>query len=224
MAKLVSSVETFFIFNTVSAANAPIKIFSRIGNYSSTIIEFDRSKIELISDSKICKLKNLTVMKVDCSFNYKEQKLRFSSGIISIDDKKLILKYPSELYKDLTRYARRVEKKSQMELRVFRKDAAGGFVEIKSEVINLSIKGLLFEVVGTVNELQDTEELLVQFVVENRVVKCMAKVTRSYVKNEKNIIAVEFKEMQVENMRFLFEKLYGKQYTDVDAEYYIGKV
>jgi len=94
------------------------------------------------------------------------------------------------------------------------------------KIIDISASGLLFSY-PTSNLSQSLfidSELMVTITSPNRTVNAKARIVRR-IKDKNNIyFGCQFLDMFPEDMRFLFERIYGKPFTDVDANFLTGQV
>jgi hypothetical protein len=93
-------------------------------------------------------------------------------------------------------------------------------------VIDISASGLLFAYPqsGLASALQLDTELAVQFSALKRTVSTNARIVRRYRDSTHYYFGCRFLDMVPEDMRFLFEFLYGKPLTDKDAVFLSGQV
>jgi hypothetical protein len=111
---------------------------------------------------------------------------------------------------------------------------ANGYFEagrIKNEpfqgkIVDISASGLLFAYPHSnfSTALLPDSELAVQLSVPKRNIKATAKIVRRYKDNTLGYFGCRFLDMSPEDMRFLFEYLYGKIFTDSDASFIAGQV
>jgi hypothetical protein len=94
------------------------------------------------------------------------------------------------------------------------------------KIIDISASGLLFtypsSALGTT--LLPDSELTVRLSTPRRVVNTKAKIVRRYKDNVQGYYGCRFMELEPEDMRFLFEYIYGKHFTDTDAAFLSGQV
>jgi hypothetical protein len=67
-------------------------------------------------------------------------------------------------------------------------------------------------------------ELAVRLTALKRNIRATAKIARRYKDNSMGYFGCRFLDMAPEDMRFLFEYLYGKSFTDTDASFMAGQV
>jgi hypothetical protein len=94
------------------------------------------------------------------------------------------------------------------------------------KVIDISASGVLFAYpqTGLSSALLPDSELSVKLVTPNRSVKANARIVRRYKDNALGYFGCRFLDMAPEDMRFLFEYIYGKPFTDQDASFLAGQV
>jgi hypothetical protein len=66
--------------------------------------------------------------------------------------------------------------------------------------------------------------LSVKLKTERRTVATKAKIVRRYKDSSQHYFGCRFIEMEPEDLRFLFEYIYGKPFTDKDAAFLTGQV
>ena len=96
----------------------------------------------------------------------------------------------------------------------------------EGKIIDISASGLLFTYPNSAFALtlMLDSELAVQLKTERRTVKAKAKIVRRYKDNTQGYFGCRFLDMAPEDLRFLFEYIYGKAFTDQDAAYLSGQV
>ena len=94
------------------------------------------------------------------------------------------------------------------------------------KIIDISVSGLLFAYPNSVHAstLLPDSELSVRLVTPRRVVNTKAKIVRRYKDNIHGYFGCRFMDMAPEDLRFLFEYIYGKPFTDNDAAFLSGQV
>jgi hypothetical protein len=96
----------------------------------------------------------------------------------------------------------------------------------EGKVIDISVSGLLFAYPGsplTASLLPDSE-LSVKLTAPKRTVNTKARIVRRYKDNTQGYFGCRFFGMEPEDIRFLFEYIYGKPFTDNDAVFLSGQV
>ena len=96
----------------------------------------------------------------------------------------------------------------------------------EGKIIDISASGLLFTYPhsGLSSALLPDSELAVRLSVPNRNIRASAKIVRRYKDNTMGYFGCRFLDMAPEDMRFLFEYIYGKPFTDNDASFVAGQV
>jgi len=96
----------------------------------------------------------------------------------------------------------------------------------EGKIIDISASGLLFAYPNSPLSvtLMPENELSVQLKTENRTVNTKAKVVRRYKDNSQGYFGCRFVEMEPEDLRFLFEYIYGRTFSDTDAAFLSGQV
>jgi hypothetical protein len=96
----------------------------------------------------------------------------------------------------------------------------------EGKIIDISASGFLFTYHNSsfASTLLPDAELSVQLKAPNRIVNANAKIVRRYTDNVQVYFGCRFAHMEPEDLRFLFEYIYGKPFTDNDAEFLSGKV
>jgi len=94
------------------------------------------------------------------------------------------------------------------------------------KIIDISASGLLFAYPNSLHAstLMPDSELSVQLMTPRRTVNTRAKIVRRYKDNVQGYFGCRFLDMAPEDLRFLFEYIYGKPFTDTDAEFLSGQV
>ncbi|MDR2185938.1 MAG: PilZ domain-containing protein [Treponema sp.] len=96
----------------------------------------------------------------------------------------------------------------------------------EGKVIDISASGMLFAYSHSAlssSLLLDTE-LAVKLISSNRNINANAKIVRRYKDNTMGYFGCRFLDIVPEDMRFLFELIYGKPFTDKDASFLAGQV
>jgi hypothetical protein len=93
-------------------------------------------------------------------------------------------------------------------------------------VIDISASGLLFAYPPSAlfTSLLPDSELMIKITTPNRFVQCNAKIVRLYKDSAMGYFGCRFQDMAPEDVRFLFECIYGKPLTDSDADFLAGQV
>ncbi|MCL2320056.1 MAG: PilZ domain-containing protein [Treponema sp.] len=96
----------------------------------------------------------------------------------------------------------------------------------EGKIIDISASGLLFAYPNSVlaSTLLPDNELTTRLIAPRRVVNAKAKIVRRYKDNIQGYFGCRFLDMEPEDLRFLFEYIYGKPFTDNDAAFLSGKV
>ena len=94
------------------------------------------------------------------------------------------------------------------------------------KIIDISASGVLFA--NPLSTLSSTlvpdSELSVKIITKRRNINSKARIIRRYKDKTMGYFGCKFLDMAPEDMRFLFEFLYGKPFTDADASFLIGQV
>jgi len=93
-------------------------------------------------------------------------------------------------------------------------------------IIDISASGLLFTYPNSVlaTTLMPDSELSVRLTVPRRTVNAKARIVRRYRDNIQTYYGCRFLDMEPEDLRFLFEYIYGRPFTDTDAAFLSGQV
>lgn len=93
------------------------------------------------------------------------------------------------------------------------------------KVIDVSASGLLFAnpSAALASALLPDSEIDIQLTAGKRTVKTGAKIVRRYKDSSMHYFGCRYTDIAPEDLRFLFEYLYGKTYTDADAQFMTGK-
>ena len=96
----------------------------------------------------------------------------------------------------------------------------------EGRIIDISASGLLFTYPNSVfaSTLLPDSELSVKLKTPRRTVNCKARIVRRYKDNVQGYFGCRFLDMEPENLRFLFEFIYNKPFTDDDAAFLSGQV
>jgi len=94
------------------------------------------------------------------------------------------------------------------------------------KIIDISASGLLFTYPHSVlsSTLLPDNELSVRLTAPRRTVNCKARIVRRYKDNIQGYFGCRFMDMVPEDLRFLFEYIYGKPFTDTEAAFLSGQV
>jgi hypothetical protein len=104
-----------------------------------------------------------------------------------------------------------------------------GHIKNKSftgRIVDISVSGLLFAYPDSSlsNGLFPGSELSVNLIVPKHTINTGVKIVRRYTDTTMNYFGCHFFNMAPQDMRFFFEYLYGKPYTDSDAAFMAGQV
>jgi len=96
----------------------------------------------------------------------------------------------------------------------------------EGRIIDISASGLLFTYPVSVlaTTLLPDSELSVKLKTPRRTVDAKARIVRRYKDNIQGYFGCRFLDMEPEDLRFLFEYIYGKPFTDSDASFLSGQV
>jgi len=96
----------------------------------------------------------------------------------------------------------------------------------EGKIIDISASGLLFSYPNSVlsSVLMPDNELTVKLVTPHRLVNAKARIVRRYKDNIQGYFGCRFLDIAPEDLRFLFELIYGKPFTDNDAAFLSGQV
>ncbi|MCL2231685.1 MAG: PilZ domain-containing protein [Treponema sp.] len=96
----------------------------------------------------------------------------------------------------------------------------------EGKVIDISASGLLFAYPNSTLAvtLMPNSELSVRLSSPRRTVSCKAKIVRRYKDSSHGYFGCRFIDMAPEDLRFLFEYIYGRPFTDSDATFLSGQV
>jgi len=96
----------------------------------------------------------------------------------------------------------------------------------EGKIIDISASGLLFTYTNSAffNSLMPDSELEIKLKTDRRTVNVKAKIVRRYKDNMQGYFGCRFINMEPEDLRFLFEYIYGKTFTDIDAAFLAGQV
>ena len=96
----------------------------------------------------------------------------------------------------------------------------------EGRIIDISASGLLFTYPNSLfaSTLLPDNELSVKLKTPRRTVNTKARIVRRYKDNVQGYFGCRFLDMEPEDLRFLFEFIYGKPFTDNDAAFLSGRV
>jgi c-di-GMP-binding flagellar brake protein YcgR len=96
----------------------------------------------------------------------------------------------------------------------------------EGKIIDISASGLLFVYPNSAmsSAMLIDSELAVRLNAPHRTIRSSARIVRRYKDNSMNYFGCRFLDMAPEDMRFLFEYLYGKPFTDSDGSFLSGSV
>jgi c-di-GMP-binding flagellar brake protein YcgR len=96
----------------------------------------------------------------------------------------------------------------------------------EGKIIDISASGLLFACPHSsfASTLMPDSELSVRLKTPRRTVNARAKIVRRYKDSSQGYFGCRFLDMEPEDLRFLFEYIYGRQFTDKDAAFFSGQV
>ncbi|HCM25226.1 MAG: pilus assembly protein PilZ [Treponema sp. GWB1_62_6] len=97
--------------------------------------------------------------------------------------------------------------------------------QFEGKVIDVSASGLLFAhpKQALAAALLVDSELDIQLTTAKRVVKTGARIVRRYKDSSVNYFGCRYTDIAPEDLRFIFEYIYGKPFTDADASVLIGR-
>jgi hypothetical protein len=97
---------------------------------------------------------------------------------------------------------------------------------LDGRMIDISVSGTLFTYPHSnfASSLVLNSELAVKLSAPKRVITTGAQIVRRYVDRKLNYFGCRFLDMAPEDLRFLFEYIYGKPFTDADAVFLSGRV
>ena len=96
----------------------------------------------------------------------------------------------------------------------------------EGKIIDISASGILFSYPNSplASTLMPNNELMVRLITPRRTVTCKAWIIRRYKDATQGYFGCRFLEMAPEDLRFLFEYIYGRTFTDSDASFLSGQV
>ncbi|GHV41960.1 hypothetical protein AGMMS49546_19110 [Spirochaetia bacterium] len=96
----------------------------------------------------------------------------------------------------------------------------------EGNLIDISASGLLFAYPHSelASALLPDSEIMIKLSTEKRAVNTNARIVRRFQDKSHGYYGCHFLDMEPEDMRFLFEFLYGKPFTDTDATFLSGQV
>ena len=96
----------------------------------------------------------------------------------------------------------------------------------EGKIVDISASGLLFAypTSSLTATLIPGNELSVKLKTQHRTVSTKARIVRRYKDNSQVFFGCRFVELEPEDLRFLFEYIYGKTFTDEDAAFLAGQV
>jgi hypothetical protein len=96
----------------------------------------------------------------------------------------------------------------------------------EGKIVDISASGILFAYPhsGLSTALLPDSELAVKLFAPKRIIQASARIVRRYKDNSLGYFGCRFLDMVPEDMRFLFEHLYGKPFTDSDGSFVAGQV
>ena len=100
-------------------------------------------------------------------------------------------------------------------------------ISFMGKVIDISVSGLLFACPvdsKLASILLLDKSLVVRLVNPRRTITINSKIVRNYKDKTQNYFGCRFLDMEPEDMRFLFECIYGKHFTDEDINFLAGSV
>jgi hypothetical protein len=96
----------------------------------------------------------------------------------------------------------------------------------EGKIIDISASGLLFTYPNSTfaNTLLPDSELAIRLTTDRRTINVKGKIVRRYKDNMQGYFGCRFVDMEPEDLRYLFEYIYGKTFTDTDAAFLSGQV
>jgi hypothetical protein len=96
----------------------------------------------------------------------------------------------------------------------------------EGRVVDISASGLLFAYPHSnlSSSLLPDSELAAKLIASKRIIRVNAKIVRRYKDHAMGYFGCRFLDIAPEDMRFLFEYIYGKPFTDTDAIFLAGQV
>jgi c-di-GMP-binding flagellar brake protein YcgR len=166
---------------------------------------------------------------MDLRFNFHGQAIMFTVEVITVHGERITTTIPNALYKNLRRSYLRVPGPQDMQIQFtlsgdqYSLDFPGPF---EGKVIDISVSGLLFAYPHSplADVLLPDSLLAVKIDAPKRNINANVKIVRRYKDTKMTYFSCCFLDMVPEDVRFLFEFIYGKSFTDSDAAFLAGQV
>ncbi|MCL2128117.1 MAG: PilZ domain-containing protein [Treponema sp.] len=96
----------------------------------------------------------------------------------------------------------------------------------EGKVIDISASGLLFAYPHSdlSSALQPDSELMIKLITPECTIMSKGVIVRGFRDSTLGYYGCQFREMELENLRYLFEYIYGKPFTEFDASFLAGQV
>ena len=96
----------------------------------------------------------------------------------------------------------------------------------EGKIVDISASGMLFAYPHSAlsSALMPDTELKLRLTTPNQVINTNARIVRRYRDNIQGFFGCRFLDMMPEDLRYLFEYIYGKPFTDEDASFLTGQV
>jgi hypothetical protein len=93
-------------------------------------------------------------------------------------------------------------------------------------LLDISVSGFLFVLELDKEKIfyESNDVLTVSITISNRVIRCKAVIIRNYASKTYAFYGCKFDDMELEDIRFLFESIYGKPFTGKELEFLSGSV
>jgi c-di-GMP-binding flagellar brake protein YcgR len=209
MATPAGRIEKELLLKVMFEEKLPVMYVNNGTEYTFALERPAKEELVFSSDKPPSRLKASS--KLSLRFDYREQTVNFSTEVLSQQGDLIFCKTPERLYKNQDRAYLRVDAPSDLKIGfTFRGEHYNPEL---SKISNISASGLLFAYpLG--NDLLSTlpvdAELTVIIKAPNRTMNLAAKVVRRSKDRAAGYIGCRFVNMAPEDMRFLFERLYGK--------------
>jgi c-di-GMP-binding flagellar brake protein YcgR len=211
MATPTGRIEKDFFLKFMFDEKLPVNLYKDRIVHTLILIDPFKEQLKFRADPPLTALKTRDMIRL--LFNYYGQLFYFSSEIKSINQDIVNCHIPESIYKDLRRSFLRVEPPSGVKIQFSLKDLLNK--PFAGKVVDISASGLLLAcpISDLYSSLTLDAELAVTIIALERTITINAKIKRRFKDRLTMCFGCAFHEMPPEDMRFLFDCIYGKSLT-----------
>jgi len=213
MARPAGRIEKELLLKAMFEEKLPVMYVSEGTEYTFVLERPAKEELVFSSDKPHGRFE--THSKLPLLFDYRGQTIDFSVEVLSQQNDLIFCKAPEKLYNNPDRGNLRLDVPSDFKIRFTFRDDRYNFELPK--IIDISASGLLFAYPsgsGFLSTLAEGAELTVFIEAPNRAMNLAAVIERRFEDKTAEYFDCRFVNMAPEDMRFLFERLYGRLFDD----------